>query len=312
VPDSKSLPARSDAPVEDKASPRWNTGSGRAQFHAGGSQAQSVISGLRAEHTFWNSVTIFARAEGEIDLLRESNNFSAAGGMAWRLFRPLTLTAEGGAGGATFASWTQFGGSLSLLLEDLFETGLDTRLTVRGSGGSGILGSIDQQAALLGFSATTFGATFAQDISESFSVSFEADFGSHLEASGSDIGVVRAASGTEVRQEATHLAQAALSRRFAPLEGAFAATRWNLALGVRVGKDMRLSIEAGQMLSGLEYSEKAAWWAFSPKIETDLTPRTALQLEALWAPLISPPLNDDAIFPSDLILGRIGLRLLWP
>jgi hypothetical protein len=96
------------------------------------------------------------------------------------------------------------------------------------------------------------------------------------------------------------------------LEGAFAATRWNLALGVRVGKDMRLSIEAGQMLSGLEYSEKAAWWAFSPKIETDLTPRTALQLEALWAPLISPPLNDDAIFPSDLILGRIGLRLLWP
>ena len=297
---------------ESGRSPRWNTGNGRALFHLGGSQVQTIVSGLRAEHTIWNSLTFSARAEGEIDLLRDSNNYSAAGGMAWRLFRPLTLTAEGGAGGATFASWTQFGGGLSLLLEGLFAERLDTRITLRTASGTGTLGSIDQQATLLGFTSSTFGVTLSQALSQSVNVTLEADFGSYLDANGIDMGTVRSASDTDVRQEATHLAQAALSRRFAPMEGSFASTRWSLAVGFRAGNDMRISLEAGQMLSGLAANDTAAWWAFSPKIETDLSPRTALQLEALWAPLISASAEADPIFPSDLILGRIGLRLLWP
>lgn len=297
--------------VSERPEPRWNLGSGRIQFHGGGSQLQTVISGFRVEHTFWESFTLAGRAEGNADLLRGTNNYAAAGEFAWRLFRPISISAEGGAGGASFVNWVGGGGSVSLLLSNLFDRGIDTRFSVRAASRSGTLGSLDTTAPLLGFSTVTYGASVSQDLGESVTAFFEIDLGNSVTASGASVASTRLSQEIEVLQEGIHLALAAISRRYAPFEGSFASTRWKAGLGIRVTHDFRLALEAGQILSELANPNLASWWVFNPRVEIDLGPRSALQLDALWAPLLNPAASNP-LFPSDLILGRFGVRLIWP
>jgi hypothetical protein len=298
--------------VSDRPEPRWNPGTGRAQLYGGGSQLQTMISGFRVEHTFWESFTLAGRAEGEVDLLRSANNYSAAGELSWRLFRPFSISVEGGAGGASFVNWVGGGGSATLLLSNLFDQDIDTRFSVRAASRSGTLGSLDATATLLGFSTVTYGASLSQDLGESVTAHFEFDVGSSVTASGVTLASARIEQDISVQQEGIHLALAAISRRYAPFEGSFASTRWQAGLGLRITHDFRLAIEAGQILSELADPTLASWWIFHPRFEIDLGPRTALQLDAIWAPHLDPTAAANPVLPSDLILGRVGVRLLWP
>jgi len=298
--------------VVDRPEPRWNLGHGRAQLYGGGSQLQTAISGFRVEHTFWESFTLAGRAEGESDLLRSAGNYSAAGEFSWRLFRPLSISAEGGAGGTGFVNWVGGGGAISLLLDSLFDQGIDTRFSVRAASRSGTLGSLDGDATLLGFSTLALGATIGQDLGEVVTLSLDIDLGNSLTGAGLSLRRAREAQDISTRQEAIHLGLAATSRRYAPFEGAFAALRWKAGLGIRASNDLRISLEAGQLLSELTDPTLASWWVFNPRFEIDLGPRSALQLDALWAPQLNSLAATDPLLPSDLILGRIGVRLLWP
>ena len=305
---SGNSPSGLDTLAIDSTEPQPERGSGNLRIHLAGAFPQHVVGGLRAEHTLWNRFTVGARSDLDIDFLRSSNNGAFGGFASLKLGRSVTLTADGGAGLSGISSWFGFSGQLGFLIPDFFSDRLDTRIGLRLGSSSGNLGSFDTNASELSYTDLLIGFRAEQEFPADIAIRFDFELG--IPQAPENGVFLDAVGAVDRREDAIHLAHAALSRSFTGSEGGFAASRWKVGAGFIPARDFRFQLELGQYLSSLEPTDLAAWWTFTPRFEAELTERAYLLIEGTWAPLITP-VNSSSGQPGDFLLGRLGLRLRW-